>query len=148
MILDKLENAPLYYPINENLAFALRYLLEHKGELDSSPLGIQKLTEDVQLKLLEYETMPYPRRWESHIEFTDVQYMIRGSERIGWNHVDRMHDGEKQPDKDQIIHQGTGEQILVPEGFFVVLFPQDVHMSKLMDGTSAYAKKAAMKVRF
>lgn len=147
MILDKLENAPLYYGISENLACALRYLLAHKAELAVQPPGITKLTDRVQIKFLEYDTIDAERRWESHIEFTDVQYMIKGSERIGYNHVERMESSVRQEGKDQIIHQGTGEKILVPEGFFMVLFPQDVHMSKLADKEVKHVKKAAFKIR-
>ncbi|WP_125140930.1 YhcH/YjgK/YiaL family protein [Clostridium transplantifaecale] len=147
MILDKLENAPLYYGISENLACALRYLLAHKAELAAQPPGITKLTDCVQIKFLEYDTIDAERRWESHIEFTDVQYMIKGSERIGYNHVERMESSVRQEGKDQIIHQGTGEKILVPEGFFMVLFPQDVHMSKLADKEVTHVKKAAFKIR-
>ena len=147
MILDKLENAPQYFGISLNLTYALQYLMDHKEELMSQPVGIRKLTDEVQIKFLEYDTIDSERRWESHIEFTDVQYMISGSERIGYNHVDRMASSEKQEGKDQIIHQGTGEKLLVPEGFFMVLFPQDVHMSKLADGAVKHVKKAAFKIR-
>lgn len=148
MIIDKLENAPQYFAINPNLTLALQYLLDHKAELDNMPLGVTKLTENVQLKLLECDTMAYPRRWESHLEFTDLQYVIRGRERIGYSHVDLLHDPVKQEGKDQIIHQGDGDKILVPEGYFMVLFSQDAHMSKLhADGQAAYLKKAAFKIR-
>lgn len=149
MILDKLENASQYFSISPNLTYALQYLLDHKQELAQQPLGVVKLTQDVQIKYLAYETMPYPRRWEAHLEFTDLQYMISGDERIGYNHIDRLEDPEKQEGKDQVIYQGDGEKILVPEGYFVVLFPQDAHMSKLhVDGeTPRFVRKAAFKIR-
>ncbi len=149
MILDKLENASQYFSISPNLTYALQYLLDHKDELSSQPLGITKLTDSVQIKYLTYETMPYPRRWESHLEFTDLQYMIRGDERMGYSHIGRLADPVKQEGKDQIIYQGDGEKFLVPEGHFVVFFPQDAHMSKLhVDGqTPGSVQKAAFKIR-
>jgi len=149
MILDKLEHAYRYFSISPNLTYALRYLLDHKEELSRQPLGITKLTDDVQIKYLAYETMPYPRLWESHLEFTDLQYMIRGDERMGYSHIDRLSDPVKQEGKDQIIYQGDGEKLLVPEGHFVVFFPQDAHMSKLYaDGQNpASVQKAAFKIR-
>lgn len=148
MILDKLENAAQYYSISPNLTYALKYLQEHKDELASQPLGIVKLTPDVQIKYLEYETMPYPRRWESHVIFTDLQYMIQGGERMGYSHIDQLSDPEPQEGKDQIIHQGDADRILVPEGHFVVFFPQDAHMSKLfVNDKPKKVKKAAFKIR-
>lgn len=148
MIFDKLENAGLYTSISPNLAAALNYLLENKEALDRQPLEVTKLTPDVQVKFIEYETMPYPRRWESHLEFTDLQYMIRGRERIGCCHTSLLRNPVRQEGKDQIIYQGDGDRILVPEGHFIILFPQDAHMSKLYAGERVEkVKKAAFKIR-
>ena len=147
MILDKLENAPQYFGISPNLTVALQYLMNNKAVLGEQPLETRKLTDSVQVKFIEYDTFAKTRRWESHIEFTDVQYIISGEERIGYNNIGLMQDGEKQEGKDQIIHQGNGESVLVQEGFFVVLFPQDVHMSKLANGKIETVKKASFKVK-
>ncbi|MBQ7795702.1 MAG: YhcH/YjgK/YiaL family protein [Lachnospiraceae bacterium] len=147
MIIDKLENASLYEAISPNLAYALKYLQEHKEKHGEHPLGPVKLTDDVQIKYLSYNTVVGTRKWESHLEFTDVQYMISGSERIGFNNEEFMVNPSKQAGKDQIYHDGTGDYILVPEGYFIVLFPGEAHMSKIADGASAQVKKAAFKVR-
>lgn len=147
MIIDKLENGPLYEAVSPNLAYALKYLQEHKDELGKQPLGAVKLTEDVQIKYLSYRTVAGTRKWESHLEFTDVQYMISGSERVGFNNAEFMVNPSKQAGKDQIYHDGAGDYILVPEGYFIVLFPGEAHMSKIADGVSAEVRKAAFKIR-
>ena len=147
MIIDKLENAHLYYAVSPNLEFALRYLEEHRDELEKQPDGPVKLNDNVQIKYIRFESVEGDRRWESHLEFTDLQYVIRGRERIGFANAELMHDPEKQEGKDQILHKGNGDRILVPEGYFMVLFPGEAHMSKLADGKSAPAMKAAFKIR-
>ena len=73
--------------------------------------------------------------------------MLKGAERIGFNHEENMVNSKKQEGKDQILHDGDGDRILLPEGYFIILFPGEVHMSKLADGPSAYVEKAAFKIR-
>ncbi len=148
MILDKIENAPLYYSINPNLECALRFMVEHKDEFATWPAGSRQLSDNVSMKVISYNTVVGSRKWESHEEFTDVQYTVSGSERIGFNNAEHMVAAVKQPGKDQIIHEGDGDRIRVPEGYFIVMFPGEAHMSKLADGfVSAPAQKASFKVR-
>ena len=148
MIMDKLENAEKYYGVNPNLEYALRYLKEHKDELLEHPLGPEKLTDKVSIKYLSYNTVVGSRKWESHEVFTDVQYMLKGNERIGFNPAEHMVSAVKQEGKDQILHDGNGDRIRVPEGYFIVLFQGEAHMSKLADGFTAEAvRKVSFKVQ-
>lgn len=147
MIIDKLENASKYYSINPRLECALRYLEEHKEELARQQPGMHKLMEGVQFKCISYQTVAGSRKWESHLEFTDLQYMIKGTERIGFNRPEYMVNPAKQEGKDQILYDGDGDRIRVPEGYFMILFPGDVHMSKLADTVSTPVQKAAFKIR-
>lgn len=148
MIMDKLENAEKYYGVNPNLEYALRYLKEHKDELLEHPLGPEKLTDKVSIKYLSYNTVVGSRKWESHEIYTDVQYMLKGNERIGFNPAEHMVSAVKQAGKDQILHDGNGDRIRVPEGYFIVLFPGEAHMSKLADGFVAEAvRKVSFKVQ-
>ena len=87
--------------------------------------------------------------------------MLKGTERIGFNHEENMVNSKKQEGKDQILHEGDGcllytsdaadegdgDKILLPEGYFIILFPGEVHMSKLADGPSTCVEKAAFKIR-
>ena len=147
MIIDKLENASRYYGVNPKLEYVLRFLQEHKEELTSHPLGPVKLTDDISMKYLAYRTVVGSRKWESHVEFTDVQYMSRGCERIGFNGAERMVSAVKQEGKDQILHDGDGDRVLVPEGYFIILFPGEAHMSKLAAaGTADEVQKVSFKV--
>ena len=147
MIIDKLEYASRYYGLNYNLDYVLKYLVEHEKELKESPIGITRFTENIQGKCIAYNTVVGSRKWESHEEFTDLQYMLKGTERIGFNHEENMVNSKKQEGKDQILHEGDGDKILLPEGYFIILFPGEVHMSKLADGPSTCVEKAAFKIR-
>lgn len=149
LIFDKLENAPRYFSISPDIETALRFLMEHAQELKTSgDFSIKMLNENVQEKIIEYNTFPHDRKWESHHVFTDIQYMVNGSERIGFAPADLMHDPVKTEGKDQTVWQGDGDRILLPEGYFMILFPGEAHMSKLADGETATVRKAAFKIRF
>ena len=53
----------------------------------------------------------------------------------------------KQEGKDQILHDGDGDRILVPEGYFIILFPGEAHMSKLAAaGCAEEVQKVSFKV--
>lgn len=78
MIIDKLENASRYYAIHPKLEHVLRFLQEHKEELTAHPLGPVQLTDEISMKYLSYRTVVGSRKWESHVKYTDVQYMSRG----------------------------------------------------------------------
>lgn len=147
MIIDKLQNAEKYYSVDPGIEFVLRYLKEHESEMKENPFGVTKFTDRVQGKCIAYQTVVGSRKWESHLEFTDLQYMLKGTERIGFNHEENMVNSKKQEGKDQIVHEGSGDRILLPEGYFMILFPGEVHMSKLADGASARVEKAAFKIR-
>ena len=73
--------------------------------------------------------------------------MSRGSERIGFNNAEHMVSAVKQEGKDQILHDGDGDRILVPEGYFIILFPGEAHMSKLAAaGCAEEVQKVSFKV--
>lgn len=147
MIIDRLEHAHRYYSISPNLEYALRYLEDHREKLAVQPLGSSRLTDDVQVKFLSYDTVAGSRKWESHLEFTDLQYIISGSERIGFNQAEYMVNPARQEGKDQILYDGDGDRIRVPEGYFIILFPGEVHMSKLADKEASHVQKTSFKIR-
>lgn len=148
MILDKLENAPRYFALSPDLKVVMTYLMEHAQELKTSEdFSIIHLNENVQKKIIQYDTFPHDRKWESHHVFADVQYMVSGEERVGFAPVERMHSPVKTEGKDQTVWQGDGDRLLLPEGYFLILFPGEAHMSKLAAGEVKTVRKAAFKVR-
>ena len=148
MILDKLSNAKKYYALSSDIEVALRYLESEADMLKTSnDFSVINLNDTVQTKIIQYDTFPHDRRWESHHTHIDIQFMVNGSERIGFAPVDIMHAPVKSEGKDQTIWQGDGDRILLPEGFFIILFPGEAHMSKLADGHVSTVRKAAFKIK-
>jgi YhcH/YjgK/YiaL family protein len=147
MIIDKLENASKYYAVDPDIECALRYLVEHKNTMVAEELGEKMLNANVKIMFREYNTVVGSRKWEAHEQGTDIQYIVRGAERVGFNYPERMMNAQKQKNKDQILYDGDGDRILLTEGYFMILFPGEVHMSKLAAyGVSEPVRKTAFKI--
>ncbi len=151
MMIDNLKNAPYYYDCHSKIELILRYLESVRQELAQAPAGPQALPRElaeagISMKIVEFDTVEGSRRWESHPVYSFVYYMLEGSERTGYGDVSQMGDGVKTEGKDQVIYpNGDGDRIRFPQGHFLILFPQDAHMSKLADGVSAKARKCSFK---
>lgn len=150
MIIDRIDHASCYYGCHPKIKAVLEYIAGHKEELKEAPVGPQVLPESldgVKMKIVEFMTVEGTRKWESHTEHAFIYYMLEGRERTGYADISMMGGAVKTEGKDQIVyHEGDGDRILVPEDHFIVIFPQDAHMSKLADGASAYARKCSFKL--
>ena len=84
MIIDALANMDFYKNLNESLYKGLRFLKE--TDLAALPVGRYEIDGDAVFALVqEYEThLPEECRWEAHYTYTDIQYIVEGSEKMGW----------------------------------------------------------------
>jgi YhcH/YjgK/YiaL family protein len=129
MILDVLDNAHLYRGLPPRLVAALDFL----KNTDLAALSIGKTVIDGErLFALTQEYAPKPAallKFEAHRRYWDVQYVVSGVERMGWNTLSRMtvsepHDAER----DVAFFRGEGDLFRVPAGTFTIFGPTDVHM--------------------
>ena len=88
MIIDALVNMDFYKNLNESLYKGLRFLRE--TDLAVLPVGRYEIDGDAVFALVqEYEThLPEECRWEAHYTYTDIQYIVEGSEKMGWKALD------------------------------------------------------------
>ena len=88
MIIDALANMDFYKNLNESLYKGLRFLRE--TDLAALPVGRYEIDGDAVFALVqEYEThLPEECRWEAHYTYTDIQYIVEGSEKMGWKALD------------------------------------------------------------
>jgi YhcH/YjgK/YiaL family protein len=114
----------------------------------SLPLGRHDLDGDRLFALVqEYTTKPAEQcRWEAHQRYCDVQFVARGSERIGVANIDRMAVEEPyNSDRDISFFMGSGDLITLTAGSFAIFAPQDVHMPCIVAGTSEPVRKIVVK---
>ncbi len=67
---------------------------------------------------------------EAHRKYIDIQYVIAGTEEMGWKRTDQCRhiDTPYQAEKDILFYQDEPESWnTIPAGSFTILFPQDAH---------------------
>ena len=120
MIFDTLENQSIYASLGVNLPVAFQFLMENDlatlqaGRID---LDGERLFALVQ----EYQTKnPGEGKWEPHRKYIDVQYMVSGSEFMGFANLQSLTLGAYNAEKDfQAVNDlkpGIGNTIEVGPG--------------------------------
>jgi YhcH/YjgK/YiaL family protein len=65
---------------------------------------------------------------EAHAKFLDIQYILEGSEVMGWAPTDSLTlQGEFNQEQDYGLYTGDSIPVTVPAGYCYVVFPEDAH---------------------
>ncbi len=147
MIYDTLQNASHYHTLSPRFAAAFRFL----ASPESRKLDPGKHTVDGQeifAIVQEYQTEPADGRfWETHQRYIDIQFMLSGTERMGYSPAERMKVIEPyDPIKDFTKLAGDGQFIEVPAGHFTIFFPHDAHMGGVSIAGPERVRKIVVKV--
>lgn len=146
MVTDTIHNAALYKQAAPGIATALDYLASHdftatepgRFELDS---GCYAIVQDYTTKSAE------EKRWEAHRAYIDVQFIVSGTELIGYTPLDGLTEVEAyNPDKDIIWFEGSGGFLNMPAGSFMILYPDEGHMPGVSVSEPAQVRKVVVKV--
>lgn len=148
MITDHISKAALYFPISERLKMALQYL----SKTDFSKLAPGRYDIDgdnVYAMVQEYSTKPVADcALEAHKKYIDVQFMAEGEECIGYESMAKQEIAEPyHENEDYWLFNGNPGLIKYTKGMFAVLYPQDLHMPKVISGESMEVRKVVVKVR-
>ena len=84
LIIDALTNMEFYQGLDDQLYKGLAFLEE--SDAASLPVGSYEIEGDAVFALVqEYNTRSADEcRWEAHYTYTDIQYVVAGSEKMGW----------------------------------------------------------------
>ncbi len=148
MIYDRLQNSKLYYGINQRIDTALDFL--QNNDLAKVEPGRYELDGDnIYYLVQEYQSkQPEAAKWESHQKYLDIQYVLSGTEQIGYAHINDMEVTQDALEaKDCLYYAGEGSMILAKPGTFAVFFPEDVHRPGVMVGQSEPIKKVVVKIK-
>ena len=147
MIFDTLNHAARYTSLGARLAAGLSYL-QHT-DLTTLPVGRLEIDGDnIYALVQEYTTRPAEAGvWESHRRYIDIQYMVSGTEQMGYASLSRMQLGEYIPEKDFQQMTGVGNMLEVFAGSFVIFFPEDGHMPGLTRDTPQPVRKVVLKIK-
>jgi YhcH/YjgK/YiaL family protein len=147
MILDHLSNAGQYAHLHPRLAKAFEFLA--RPDLATMEAGKYPLDGDLIYAMVQdYESRPMEKIiWEAHRKYHDVQFVVTGEERMGWANIHRMTETTPfSAEKDVAFFAGKGNYFALPQGFFIILAPQDVHAPGLALEQPAPVRKVVVKV--
>lgn len=147
MIYTKKTNLHRYLGLSPEMDTAIRFL--QNTDLATLVKGRNEIDGDkVFVNRFDYQTMPREQAiWEGHIRYADIHVLLSGHEKIGVTNVNLLTETVRKPQEDFVGFEGevqswfpmTTEDILI-------VFPEDIHMVKVMDGDSVLVEKACFKV--
>jgi YhcH/YjgK/YiaL family protein len=148
MICDHLSNAPVYAPLGEGIRQGLAFL----ARPDLSILGEGRYDIDgdrVFALISDYTTREAADAfWEAHQQHLDIHALQSGVERVACGHRGDFTVEPYDASKDlTVAHGEAGQVVRLRPGWFVILFPHDVHMPGLTDVTAGPVRKIVVKVR-
>ncbi len=146
MIADLLTNAGLYTALGPGIARGLQFLAE--TDLAGLAQGRHEL-DGQRLYALVSDYAPKPPgegRWEAHLRYLDLQYVVSGVERIGVVPIDRLTAGDYDADRDMFRLSGAGDFLTFGAGQFMILWPGDAHMPGIDAGEPGPVRKVVVKI--
>lgn len=137
VILDTLENAGRYTALHPLFERAFDYL----RQLPAQPPEIGRINLDGERLVAIYSEVGGrtrdQARLECHRRYIDIQYIIAGSDEMGWAplHACQQCVAEFSAEKDiQFFHDAAHSWVRVPAGSFCIFFPEDAHAPLVSDG--------------
>lgn len=147
MIIDKLKNAELYYTLSPKIKKALNYLEENELK-DKEPGKYTIDGDDIYVLISEYKTKSKEEaNWEAHRKYIDIQYVISGTEKMGYTNVENITTTIEYSDENDIFFgEGNGDFVTVNQGNFIIFMPQDAHMPSITEDKKQEVRKAVIKI--
>lgn len=147
--IDKKEFAVRYHQNKERWDKAFAFLKDE--DLSAVEVGNHELDgKNVFVIVSEYNTKnPEDAQYEAHKNYTDIQYVVSGTEYIGL--ADLSATSVKTPyDKERDIafyNVEEGQNLLAHPGTFFIFFPQNAHSPGMKVEDNVPVKKVVIKVR-
>lgn len=146
MILDTLENGARYQPLHEAFGKAFAFLSD--PALAGLPPGRHAIDGDRLFAIVS--DGPGRRREEAPLEvhrrYVDIQYVLSGTDEMGWAPAAACAPPAVpyDPDKDiAFLPDRPSAWISVPAGSFAIFFPEDAHAPLVSEGI---VRKVVVKI--
>ncbi len=147
MVTDRIRNAKLYYGLGADIEKALLFLSETPfspdlhGNHAIDGDRIYYLVRDMHLKL------PEEAEFEGHRKYIDIHYVADGHEVISWGGISDFNELRYDEAKDKADYSGTGTDVLLQKGSFMICYPEDIHKPCVSpDGEKGSLLKVVVKI--
>jgi YhcH/YjgK/YiaL family protein len=151
MILDALGNASTYEKLHSSFSRAFAWLASYDP---TTPDGRYAIGDDSLIAIVQrYDTAPAKsKKWETHRLHGDIQYMVEGSERIGYAERETLTvKTPYNPEKDAEFYEapaGSSTLLELNAGSFAIFLPRDGHQPGVMIDSPATVHKVVIKFRW
>ena len=148
MIYCKKKDIIRYRGLSKDFDTAIEYLLS--ADLTKLVKGRNVVDgSNVFINRFDYMTMPAEKAiWEGHIEYADIHVLLSGHEKIGVSDISLLSETTRDVEKDFVGYEGPVQTWfnMTTEDLLIV-FPEDVHLVKVIDSESVLVEKACFKVK-
>jgi len=148
MILDQLKNIDIYKGISPDIYAGLQFLQQAMPDIEPGTYIINGNTKAI---VSEYETIAdFSRGYEAHKHVIDIQYPVRGLERVKWSPINGMNVNIPYDEaKDRTFYKDPsphGTHVDIGEGIFAIMFPDDGHGPQHYIDKPETIKKITVKI--
>jgi len=148
MIVDKLKNIDVYKGLSPDIFAGLKFLQSAQPDIE---VGTYPITDKVKAIVSEYETIAdFTRGYEAHQHVIDIQYPIRGLERVKWSPIEGMNVNIPYDEaKDRTFYKDPspqGTHVDIGNGIFAIMFPEDGHGPQHYVNKPELIKKITIKI--
>lgn len=148
MIVGTLSNIETYKALSPDIYAGLQFL---KNADAAIAVGEYPVNEKVKAIVSEYTTVEvFERGYEAHNHVIDIQYPIRGMERVKWSDIKGMSvNVPYDAKKDRTFYKdpsSQGTHVDIGNGVFAIMFPEDGHSPQHFVGKPELIKKITIKV--
>lgn len=137
VILDTLDDAPRYASLHPRFAAAFSFL--RQPGIETLAPGRHPIEGETLFAIVSREKgrTRAEARLESHRRYIDIQYVVTGTDEMGWKPTAACArpDGDYNPERDIRFYDDPVEAwVLTPPGRFCIFFPEDAHAPLVSDG--------------
>ncbi|MCI8535224.1 MAG: DUF386 domain-containing protein [Hungatella sp.] len=152
MIFDLAANLDFYRNLGMEGRYAKAVDFLKNTDLKTLSNGKHEIDGDnVYANVMEYDTIPWEEAaYEAHEKYTDIQYIIEGSEVITYAPVGQLTASipyNEEKDFIKFDNSVAGLQVPVHAGEYMIFNPWDGHKPKAADGKPSHVKKVVVKIK-
>lgn len=153
MIKDNLQHLAYYNYLNPDIKTGLKYVRDTK--FDELEDGRHEIVEGkIYANIQSYETKPESEcKFEAHRKYVDIQFMIKGEEKMGTTSIDDFDETEEYNEEKDVVFLSLKEEkkenikvLHVREKEFAIFYPQDAHQPCMMIENPANVRKVVVKI--
>jgi len=152
MIFDSAKNLDFYRSLGVDGRYEKAVDFLKNTDLESLAPGKYEIDgKNVFANVTEYTTVPWEEaKYEAHHNYTDIQYMISGSETMTYARIDELTEKVPYNDEKDVVfydNENPGLKVVVKAGEYMIFNPWDGHKPKAAAGEPAMIKKVIVKIK-